>query len=143
LKGYKALAWSAILISLVLLVLPRGIPICTGLAGAGSPMRCHYAYQAEFLVTLLVLILAVSLLVSRTTEAQALSGFVILLAGIIIVILPLPWVIGICTHGGACLKTAFFTTIGGSLLSLAGAAIIWLTRKNKEVKQTDEGKPNS
>lgn len=142
-KGYKALAWSAILNSLVLLILPRVIPICTGLAGTGSPMRCHYAYQAEFLVTLLALILAVSLLVLRTTEAQALSGFVILLLGIIIVILPLPWVIGICTHGGACLKTAFFTTIGGSLLSLVGAVIIWFTRKDKEVKQTGDWKINS
>lgn len=142
-KAYKALAWSAIIISLVLLILPRVIPICTGLVGAGSPMRCHYAYQAEFLVTLLALILAVSLLVLRTNEAQALSGFVILLLGIVIVILPLPWVIGICSHGGACLKTAFFTTIGGSLFSLTGARIICLTRKAKEVKQTEDWKINS
>jgi hypothetical protein len=132
LKGFKIMAWSAVLLSAVLLVLPRIIPICTGLAGGGSPMRCHYAFQAEFLFALLAFIIATSLLVLRTAEARTWGGFLILLLSIIIAILPQPWAIGICAHGGACAKTAFFTTIISSILGLTGAVIVWLTRKGQQ-----------
>ncbi|SDF24821.1 DUF4418 family protein [Sporomusa acidovorans] len=131
-KAYKLLSWSAILLSVILLLLPRLIPICTGLAADNSPMRCHYAYQAEFIVALLAFILAGSLLVLRRAEARILSGFLILLVSIIVIILPQPWAIGICLHGGACAKTTFFITIAGSLLGLVGAAIVWLTWTNRQ-----------
>ncbi|HWR42648.1 DUF4418 family protein [Sporomusa sp.] len=128
---YKFLSWSAILLSALLLVLPRLIPICNGLMKNGSPMNCHYTYQAEFLITLIALILASALLVLRTDEARLLSGFVILLLGITVVILPQTWALGICEAGG-CQKTSFFSTIGGSLLALSGAGIVWLTWRGKE-----------
>ena len=129
-SGYKTLSWSAILISAVLLVLPRAIPICTGLGHGGNPMQCHFAYQSEFIFSLLALIFSVALLVLKTTEARVLSGFLLLLLGIIIAILPQPWAIGICSHGGACTKTAFFSTVFGSFLSLVGALLIWSIRKH-------------
>lgn len=128
---YKIAAWVAVIISLVLLILPRVVPICPGLGGDGSPMRCHYAYQAEFIVTLLAVILAGSLLVVRTAEARLLNGFVVCLLGAGIIVLLQPWAVGICPHGGACHKTAFFTTIGGGLLALAGAFIAWLSYKKQ------------
>ncbi|QDR79360.1 DUF4418 family protein [Sporomusa termitida] len=128
---YKFFSWSAILLSVLLLVLPRLIPICNGLMQNGSPMHCHYTYQAEFVIALLALILASALLVLRTDEARLLSGFVILLLGITVVILPQTWALGICEAGG-CQKTAFFSAIGGSLLALAGAGIVWLTWRSNQ-----------
>ncbi len=133
-KGYKILSWSAILLSVVLLVLPRAIPICTGLGTGGNPMQCHFAYQAEFLISLLALIISAALLVLKTVEARTLSGFTIFGLGVIIALLPQPWVIGICAHGGACTKTAFFSTIIGILLGFVGALLVWFTRR----QQVDE-----
>ena len=119
----KILAWVVLLLSLVLLLLPRIIPICTGLADS-KPMVCHYTYQAEFLVTLLAVIVAGGLFVLRTAEARLLSGFILALLGIIVVVLPQSWAIGLCTYGG-CQKTVFFSVGGGGLLALVGAAIAW------------------
>lgn len=134
-KRYKALSWSAVLLSAVLLLLPRVIPICNGVSAGGNPMQCHFAYQAEFLISLLALIISAALLVLKTVEARTLSGFIIFLLGVIIALLPQSWVIGICEHGGACIKTAFFSTIIGSLLGLVGALLVWFTRR----QQVDEG----
>jgi hypothetical protein len=120
------MAWIALGISFALIILPRLVPICTGLAAGGNPMRCHYAYQAEFLVTLLALLIAGSLFVLRTAEAKLFTGFVLLLLGIIIAVLPQPWAIGTCFRGMACGKTSLFTVAGGGLLTLTGAIIVWL-----------------
>ncbi|MDR3590119.1 MAG: DUF4418 family protein, partial [Negativicutes bacterium] len=130
-NSYKAVAWSAVLVSLALLVLPRIVPICTGLTKTGSPMQCHFAFQAEFLITLLALILSGALLVLRTAEAKFLAGFVILLLGLVIVIIPQPWALGLCEDGGACHRTGFFETIGGALLVLTGLGALWLSRKTE------------
>lgn len=130
--GYKTLSWSAILLSAILLVLPRIIPICNGVSAEGNPMQCHYAYQAEFLISLPALIVAAALLVLKTAEARTLSGFILFMLGIIIAVLPQPWAVGICVHGGACSKTAFFSTIIGSLLGLTGALLVWLVRRQNE-----------
>lgn len=132
--AYKLLAWSAILLSALLLILPRLIPICTGLMKNGSPMACHYTYQAEFIVGLIALILAGALLVLRTDEARLLSGFVILLLGITVAILPQAWALGICEAGG-CQKTAFFSTAGGVLLALSGAGIVGLTWRSNQLHE--------
>lgn len=129
---YKFFSWSAIILSVWLLFLPRLIPICNGLMKNGSPMACHYTYQAEFVIAILALILASALFVLRTDEARLLSGFIILLLGLITIILPQSWALGICAAGG-CLKTAFFSTISGGLLALAGAGIVWLKWKSKDI----------
>ncbi len=121
---YKIVSWLAFIISIVLLILPRILPICTGLDD-GGPMQCHYAYQAEFIITLLAVILSGSLLVLRTTEARLLAGFIVFLLGIVVIVLPQPWAIGICLHlSTPCHKTTFFETIGGGLLALTGAFIV-------------------
>lgn len=123
------MAWIALVISLALVVLPRIVPVCTGIAANGNPMRCHYAYQAEFLVVLLAVILSGSLFFLHTSEARLLTGFVLIMLGIIIVVLPQPWAIGICFRGMSCEKTTFFTVAGGGLLALTGAIIAWLNYK--------------
>ncbi|MDR3590534.1 MAG: DUF4418 family protein, partial [Negativicutes bacterium] len=103
----------------------------TGLTKTGSPMQCHFAFQAEFLITLLALILSGALLVLRTAEAKFLAGFVIFLLGLVIVIIPQPWALGLCEDGGACHRTGFFETIGGALLVLTGLGALWLSRKTE------------
>ncbi|HMM21379.1 MAG TPA: DUF4418 family protein [Selenomonadales bacterium] len=118
-------SWLAVAAGFFLLVLPRLIPICTGLTAAGSPMRCHYTYQAEFLLTLIAIILAGALLVLKTAEARMMTGFTLALVAIVLALLPEAWVSGICANG-ACQKTAFFTAAGAGLLAFAGAFIAWL-----------------
>lgn len=127
---YKILSWVALLTSLILLVLPRIIPVCTGLTGGLQPMLCHYTYQAEFIITLLAVIFSGSLFMLTGTEARLLNGIVILLLGSTILLLPQPWVIGICHDAGACHKTTFFVTLGGSLFTATGALLIWLNVRN-------------
>jgi len=132
---YKILSWVALIISITLLILPRIIPICNGHTGSGAPMLCHYAYQAEFIITLLAVILSASLFVLRTAEARLLASFVVFLLGIIVIIVPQPWAIGICENG-ACLKTTFFETIGGSILAITGLLIALLTHKTQSGEVT-------
>lgn len=129
----KIIAWTAVTLCIFLIVLPRIVPVCTGLDAAGNPMKCHYTYQAEFLVTLLALILAGSLFVLRTPEARMLAGALLFLLGIIILVLPQPWASGICFRGMACEKTKFFTVAGGILLSLTGAIIAWLEKQKNQI----------
>ncbi|SFL31861.1 DUF4418 family protein [Pelosinus propionicus] len=125
-KKYKLLSWIAVSISLFLLILPILVPICDGLTKAGSPMTCHYTYQAEFIITLIAVIVSAALLVLRTNEARLLAGFIIILLAISSILLPQSWAIGICENG-SCLKTTFFLTIGASLLAVTGAGIVWTT----------------
>ncbi|WP_378953663.1 DUF4418 family protein [Pelosinus sp. sgz500959] len=132
---YKILSWIALMISVLLLILPKYIPICVGHTNDGHPMLCHYAYQAEFIITLLAVILSSSLLVLHTVEARSLASFIIFLLGIIVIILPQSWAIGICENG-ACLKTTFFVTIGGSILALIGLFILLITRKTESGEVT-------
>ncbi|WP_371371117.1 DUF4418 family protein [Sporomusa aerivorans] len=124
-KYDKILGWIAVAIGFFLLVLPRAIPICTGLTAAGGPMRCHYTYQAEFLLTLVAIILAWASLVLKTAEARMMTGFTLALLAIVLALLPEPWISGICANG-ACKKTAFFTAVGASLLTITGAIIAWI-----------------
>ena len=127
---HKILSWTALITSLFLVILPKYVAICTGYTAGGNPMQCHYTYQAEFLITLLAIILSASLLVLRTAEAKLLASFVIFLLGIIVIVLPEPWVIGICKNG-ACLKTTFFARIGGSILVISGLLLTLLNRKRQ------------
>lgn len=124
---YRLFSWSAVVAAIVLVILPRVIPVCNAYMKNGKPMSCHYTYQTEFLVALLALILAGALFVLVTEEARLLTGFILLLLGIIVVVLPQPWALGICEAGG-CLKTAFFSQIVGGWLALSGAGIVWLSR---------------
>jgi hypothetical protein len=133
----NVIAGAAVAISAVLLVLPGIFPICTGLGAGGKPMVCHYTFQAEFIIGLLALIVSGSLFVLRTAEARQWSGFLLILLGISVLVLPQAWAIGLCPHAsGACHKTAFFINIGGSLLALTGGWAAW--QAYKQQKRTAE-----
>jgi hypothetical protein len=134
-KIQKIIGWFAVIISVILLFLPRIIPICTGRIDLGGgnfiPMKCHFAYQAEFLITLLAVIFSAGLLVLRTSEARLLAGFLIFLLRAAIVIIPQPWALGICPEGG-CQQTTFFEVIAGLMLAVAGIAQVWHVYKARQ-----------
>ena len=124
-KLNKLFYWIALLTSLSLLVLPKFLPICEVVAGK-PPMRCFYTYQAEFILALLALIIAVGLFFAKEEETRKFIGFFLFLLGIIILILPESWALGLCSHGdSACHSTTHWITGASILLSLSGVASLW------------------
>lgn len=94
-KGLYALA---LLAGIALLLLPWVFPVCS-IAGRSMPMRCFFAYQAEFLLALFTVIIATSLFFTKERETKQLTGFFLVVAASLIFIIPAQWVIGICGHG--------------------------------------------
>lgn len=120
---YKIASGLSLLTSITLILLPRIFPICNALGPNGLPMRCHYAFQAEFLLSLIAIIVSLGLFVVKTHEARVLSSLLLAFLGAGTALLPQPWLIGICAHAGSCHKTAFFAAIAGSVLIVAAAAV--------------------
>lgn len=123
--------WLSLLSSISLLIAPAVFPVCP----VGSkPMRCFFAFQAEYLFALLAVVIALSLFFTKEIEAKSFSGFLLFLIAIIIFILPFSWVIGICAHDDSpCHLTAALTRGLSVLLAFLGALIVWL--QNKEIRQ--------
>jgi hypothetical protein len=125
--------WLSLLISASLIIIPFVFPICP--VGA-KPMRCFFAFQAEFLLALLAFVTALSLFFTSASETKSISGFFLLLIGIVIFVLPFQWVIGICGHGESpCQLTAGLTRGLSVLLIFTGAFIAWRKNilQNKEI----------
>ena len=140
-KVHRWMGWLALLNSIGLLILPKVVPFCT--AGTlENPMRCYFTYQAQFLIALLAVILSGSLLAAKSREAYSLAAFIVFMLGLIVVIIPQPWVIGICeTEGAACHKTTFFANILGIALAVEGLTAAWMGRNFdwRATDQDDEG----
>jgi hypothetical protein len=125
----KITKWLAVLASISLIVLPKFISVCD-VAGKGSPMRCFFTYQAEFLLALLALIVAISLFFTKETESKKITGFFLFIIGVIILSLPASWVIGLCNHGDSpCHTTAAWTGGASIVLAFNGAIIVWRSGK--------------
>lgn len=124
----KITKWLAVLTSFSLLVLPKIFPVCA--INDKSPMRCFFTYQAEFIVALLAFIIALSLFFIKEIETKKLTGFLLFLIGIIMIILPASWGIGICNHEGSpCHITAAWTDGAAVILSLSGLIGVWTNGK--------------
>lgn len=125
----KITKWIAVLTSSSLLVLPKIFPVCE-ITGK-SPMRCFFTYQAEFIVALLAFIIALSLFFIKEVETKKLTGFLLFLIGIIMIILPASWGIGICNHEGSpCHITTAWTDGAAVILSLSGLIGVWIAGKH-------------
>jgi hypothetical protein len=136
-KLNKLIYWVALLISLSLLLLPKLLPICEVVAGK-PPMRCFYTYQAEFLMALLAVIIASGLFFAKEAETKKFIGSFLFILGIIILILPEAWAIGLCSHGdSACHSTTHWITGASILLSLSGVASSWQATQ-ESTKDEDE-----
>jgi hypothetical protein len=126
--------WLSLLVSAGLLVIPLVFPICP--VGA-KPMRCYFAFQAEFLFALLALVSAVSLFFTREAETKRISGFFLLLLGIIIFVLSIQWGIGICGHSNSpCQLTASLTRDLSILLAFIGGFIAFRKTTSSDEEST-------
>ena len=132
--------WVAVLASFSLLVLPKIFPVCE-ITDKG-PMRCFFTYQVEFMIALLAFIIALSLVFTKEVETKKLTGFLLFLIGIILIVLPTNWVIGICGHAGSsCHTTKAWTDGAAVILALSGVICAWLVARPSskgEEKTTNE-----
>ncbi|MDF2565017.1 MAG: hypothetical protein K0Q53_1412 [Massilibacillus sp.] len=125
-KTGKITKWLAVLTSFSLLVLPKIFPVCA-ITGK-SLMRCFFTYQVEFMIALLAFIIALSLFFIKEVETKQLTGFLLFLIGMIIIVLPTSWGIGICEHDGSpCHITAAWTGGTAVILALSGLIDAWST----------------
>ena len=133
-KKINIAAGVAVVISLAQLFIPKIFPICQNMimtaSGGMNPMRCHYTYQAEFLVALSSLFVAVALYFVHGAEGRRLIGGFLSLLGAITLLLPQSWFIGICANPNEpCQVTYWWTVAGGFLLVIAGGIIVWLASR--------------
>lgn len=134
----KITAGIAVLAALAVLVLPEIFPVCPI---GNSPMRCFYTYQAEFLIALLGVIVAISLYFTKEPETKKLTYFFLILIGIIVLVLPASWAIGICGHGDSpCHITSAWTNGAATLLILAGVFGIWISGRQSVISVKDTAK---
>lgn len=127
-RSWRITSALALIAGLALLVIPRLWPACGMMVRTASggmvPMRCFYSFQAEFLLGLVALLVSGALFCSLGTEARGVLGFVLTLLGIIIVIIPQSWAIGICADPDApCHMTRALTVGGGTALFLTGGIL--------------------
>lgn len=142
-KKWSITAGIAIVISLALLIIPKFFPICAMMVetakGGAVPMRCFYTYQAEFLISLVSLLVAGALFFLKGGEARRLAGLFLILLGAITILLPQSWVIGICADAGApCRLTTIWTIGAGLLLILAGGYAALLASKSGVNEQKED-----
>lgn len=134
----------ASVISLGLLVGPRLFPICRTMletvGGGMVPMRCHYTYQAEFLISLTSLLASGALFFVREEEGRRLTGWGLALLGVLTILLPQSWVIGVCAGPGApCGLTYRWTVTGGALLVASGVVAAWRTSHPSGNRMAEQG----
>ena len=133
----------ASVISLGLLAGPRIFPICRTMqetvGGGMVPMRCHYTYQAEFLISLVSLLASGALFFVREEEGRRLAGWGLAVLGLVTILLPQSWVIGVCTSLDApCRLTYRWTLIGGLLLVAFGVVAAWRSSRASGIEPRQE-----
>ncbi|MTV48244.1 DUF4418 family protein [Heliobacillus mobilis] len=136
-KRWKVLSYTSILLSVALLVTPKILPICRDLmitqSGSAVPMRCHYAYQAEFLVSLLALLISGSLLVVKGLEGRRTTSLFLVFTGLLASLIPQKWIIGICGNAAMDCHHAIHWMYGwAGLLILTGFTLAWLAGRTDE-----------
>ncbi|MCW2277706.1 DUF4418 family protein [Heliophilum fasciatum] len=135
--------YAAIFFSLALLVTPKIVPICRELvitqSGSAIPMRCHYAYQAAFLISLFALLIAGSLLVVKEQVGQRILGLLLAISGLVIFLIPQSWLIGICGKSTMdCHHTVGWMYLWAGLLGVTGLISTWLAGKTVEPVVIDD-----
>ncbi|MEA4902228.1 DUF4418 family protein [Desulfitobacterium sp.] len=114
-----------LLLGLLISLIPFQLsPVCQKLVemqnGNMSHMKCHYTGQAEVYLGILVLAVSLLLLLSKG-GARRYLGLVQAVLGVIVILMPTPFGIGICmTATMACHTTAKFLYVLGALLIALG-----------------------
>jgi hypothetical protein len=119
---------AACALAVALVATPRLVPSCTheiaAASGASIPMRCHWTFQVEFLLAMATLVVAGALWVVDQLEARRVVALGLVLLGFLMVVVPLPWVVGLCGNPAmACHQTAHWIWLWAGLLAVDGLAI--------------------
>jgi Domain of unknown function (DUF4418) len=87
-------------------------------------MRCHWTFQAEFPLALAALAVAGALWLFRAPEARRVVGLGLILVALLVLVVPLPGVIGLCGNSMmACHRTAHWIRLWAALLLAEGVCI--------------------
>lgn len=102
-------------------------PVCQRLlelkTGNMVHMRCHYTGIAEVFVGIIVLVTAMLLLLARERVTRRSLGKLLAVLGLVIIILPTKYGIGVCLKPMECHTTAKVLFLLGSILLLDGLAL--------------------
>lgn len=119
-------------------------PVCQGLIemknGNMAHMRCHYTGQAEVYLGILTLIISLMLLFGYGVRRYL--GFILAALGVIVILMPTHWGIGICMSPMECHTTARFLYVYGGLLTVGGLVLGFAKEPQaKEATKNEEGIP--
>ena len=117
----------ALLASLALVAIPNILPRCSG------NMRCNLAFNADLVLALLALVVAIYSFYIRENESRRLAGVLLALLGVGAISVLQPGVIGLCASPNMhCHHTAPWLVGAGAVLSVSGLWQIWLARSTTE-----------
>ncbi|MBM7865592.1 DUF4418 family protein [Heliobacterium gestii] len=136
-RKWTLLAYVSMFLSVALLATPKFAPICTEMmitqSGAAVPMRCHYAFQAEYLVGIFALLLSGGLLALKESGGRRVLSLLLIASGAFVFLIPQSWLIGICAKDTMdCHRTAHWMYAWAGLLIANSGFLAWLTREVKE-----------
>ncbi|HWR39350.1 MAG TPA: DUF4418 family protein [Patescibacteria group bacterium] len=113
----------ALLASLALIAIPNSLPRCAG------NMRCNLAFNADLILALLALVVAIYSFYLTNNESRRLVGVLQALLGVGVIAVLQPGVIGLCASPHMhCHHTAPWLIGAGVVLSASGLWQIWLAR---------------
>lgn len=99
-------------------------PVCQKLlelnTGKMVHMRCHYTGQAEVFLGVTIAIISLMYLFSKSSNVQKYLGAVLAVLGIVVILLPTNFGIGVCMSPMECHTTAKVLYVLGGLLVIDG-----------------------
>jgi hypothetical protein len=99
-----------------------------------SPMRCHWTFQVDWLLSVAVLLVSGALWFLRGVEARRTVGAILALFGALVVAVSQPWVIGLCKHPEmACHSTAHWLWLWSAGLAGVGGYLALAARLQARV----------
>lgn len=102
-------------------------PVCSGLlelkTGKMVHMRCHYTGQAEVFIGVIIIVTSALLLLAANSGTKKSLGKVLAVLGIVVILLPTKYGIGVCLSPMECHATAKVLYLLGGLLVLDGLVV--------------------
>lgn len=121
-KKWKIHTFINLLIVLVLLAIPYIFPICTEMIetaiGGKVPMKCHWSMLAELALSLPLFIMVIIQFFLQNPATRQLSAGFILPLGMMVILIPQKFFIGVCKASMPCNTSKIAWAILGSLLIL-------------------------
>ena len=126
-------------LALALALTPFLSPPCSGSIFEQSSERCQITFQAELLLAALSVLTAGGLWLDKALRTQASLGAGLAVLGILAVLVPQPFLLGLCRNPDmACHEGARWLWLWAGLQILAGATIPFASRKRTQ----DESLPD-